>query len=103
MISTLRRLFVPDDSLSPADNTVRAFFEIIAFALGWNGVDRLLAGISPFIVVPIFAATILASYTGFKWPQIRPKVSPHFASTVERIASNRWYRRVLYFDGAIWL
>jgi hypothetical protein len=74
MISFLRDLIMPDDSLPPADKTVLAFFEIVAFALGWGGVERLLAGKSFVSVVPIFAATILTSYTGFKWPQIKLKV-----------------------------
>jgi tRNA_anti-like len=75
MISVLRGLFMPDDSLPPADKAVLAFFEIVAFALGWAGVDRLLAGTSLFIVIPIFAATILTSYTGFKWPRIKQQLS----------------------------
>jgi len=65
---------MPDDSLPPADKAVLAFFEIVAFALGWGGVDRLLDGKSLLSVMPIFAATILTSYTGFKWPQIKLKV-----------------------------
>jgi hypothetical protein len=41
MISLLTGLLVP-----PADNAVRVFLETIAFALGWNGIDRLLTGVS---------------------------------------------------------
>jgi hypothetical protein len=65
-----------DDSQAPADKAVLAFFEIVAFALGWGGVDRLLDGRSRLSVLPIFAATILTSYAGFMWPQIRERAAP---------------------------
>jgi hypothetical protein len=87
---------MPDNSLPPADQAMLAFFEIVAFALGWSGVDRLLAGTSLFIVIPIFTATILTSYTGFKWTRIRAAIGPRFASAVERITGNRLYRRIIY-------
>src|SRR5439155_19378035 len=88
----LRELLMQDESLSPSDKAIVAFFEIIAFALGWAGVDRLLAGTSLLIVISIFAATILTSYTGFKWPHIKQRVGPRVASTVDRIARSRLYR-----------
>jgi hypothetical protein len=79
---------MPDDSLPPADKAVLAFFEIVAFALGWGGVDRLLQGKSWLSVLPIFAATILTSYTGFKWSQIKLKVG-------NRLGVGGQYRRIL--------
>ncbi len=74
---------MPDDSLSPADKAVVAFFEIVAFALGWAGVDRFLAGTSLFVVAPIFIATVLTSYTGFKWPQIKRKCASRVGGRLE--------------------
>jgi hypothetical protein len=81
MISFLRDLIMPDDSLPPADKAVVAFFEIVAFALGWDGVARLLDGKSWLSVLPILAATILTSYTGFKWAQIKLKVGNRLGLT----------------------
>jgi len=77
-------LIMPDDSLPPADKAVLAFFEIVAFALGWGGVDRLLEGKSWLSVLPIFAATILTSYTGFKWPQIKRNSAPRLFAPKSR-------------------
>ncbi len=96
MISLLRGLIMPDDSVPPADKAVTAFFEIIAFALGWGGVERLLGNIfseKPLMDVlpsalPIFAVTILLSYTGFKWPQIKGKIG-------NRLGPSGQYRPIL--------
>jgi hypothetical protein len=87
MISVLRGLFMPDDSLSAVDKAVIAFFEIVAFALGWSGIDRLLAGTSLSNVLPIFVATILSSYAGFKWPWIKGRfVSVDWGFWTKRIS-----------------
>jgi hypothetical protein len=64
---------MPDDSLPPADKAVIAFFEIIAFALGWNGVDRLLAG-GARLGSLLLVASIFVCYAGFKWPRIKLKI-----------------------------
>lgn len=80
---------MPDDSMRPADKAVLAFFEIVAFALGWGGVDRVLDGKSWLSVLPIFAATILTSYTGFKWPQIKATVVGN------RLGASGQYRSIL--------
>ena len=57
MISLLTGLLVP-----LADNALRVFLETIAFALGWNGIDRLLTSVSletsSFISPEISAATV---------------------------------------------
>ncbi len=95
MISLLRGIFMPDDSLEPADRTVLAVCEIVAFALGWNGVDRLLAG-RPLLVSPILISTILISYGGFKWPQIKLKIGSRLASAVERTVGSRQHRLAIY-------
>jgi hypothetical protein len=87
---------MPDESLPPGDKAVMAFLEIVAFALGWNGIDRLLDGKSLLTIIPILVASIAISYAGFKWPQIKAKLGPRFASPVDRIAGNRLYRRVIY-------
>lgn len=74
---------MPDESSSAGDRAVFALFEIAAFALGWNAIDRLLDGKSLFVVVPILAATILTSYAGFKWPQVKLKLFPRSAVQTE--------------------
>src|SRR6266478_3011046 len=88
----LREFLMPDDSLSPAEKAVVAFFEIIAFALGWAGVDRLLAGNSLLIVLPIFLACIVISYAGFKWPHVKSKISGRIASAIEDLAGSFRFR-----------
>jgi hypothetical protein len=55
---------MPDESLPPADKAVIAFLEIIAFALGWNGIDRLLAAGTRLNSIPVLAVSILISYAG---------------------------------------
>jgi hypothetical protein len=88
MISLLRGILMPDDSLSPSEKMVLVLFETIAFALGWGGVDRLLAGASLLTVALIFLSSMLVSYAGFKWPFIKRKISIGITSAIERGASN---------------
>ena len=87
MISLLRDIILPlDESFSPAEKAVFVFLESVAFALAWGGIDRLLVGASLLIVIPIFAASILISYSGFKWPQLKQKISGGFTRWIERLA-----------------
>jgi hypothetical protein len=72
MISILRSIFMPDDSLPPIDKAIVAFFEIVAFALGWIGIERLLTDGTRLSALPVLAACILISYAGFKWLKIKP-------------------------------
>lgn len=81
----LRELIMPDASLTAAEKTVVAFCEIVAFALGWGAVDRLLAGTSLLIVIPLFIACAAISYFGFAWPSLKPRISSRVTSTVERV------------------
>jgi len=89
MISLLRNIILPlDESFSPAEKAVFVFLESVAFALAWGGIDRLLVGTSLFIVIPIFAASILISYSGFAWPKVKQKISGSFTRWIERIATS---------------
>jgi len=46
MLSRLRWVVdMVDGNLSPGEKTVLVFLETVAFALGWGGIDRLLAGL----------------------------------------------------------
>jgi hypothetical protein len=74
MMFLLRELLMPNESLSAMDKTIIAVAEIIAFALGWNGVDRLLDGKPFFNTSLILATCIVVSYAGVKWPQIKRKL-----------------------------
>lgn len=87
---------MPDDSLPPGDKTVLVFFETIAFALGWNGIDRLLTQGTRLSAIPIMVASVATSYVGFRWPQIKTKIGGRFASVAERITADRLFRSLIY-------
>src|SRR6266498_2207207 len=78
----LRGWLMPDESLSPGDKTVVAVFEIIAFALGWNGVDKTLSG--SWVGVAELCACATVSYSGFKWPSIKPTLAPKVQLWIHR-------------------
>jgi hypothetical protein len=71
----LRKLLMPPNPMSAADRTVFAVMEIIAFALGWDGIDRLLSGRPLMVMVPILLSCIVVSYAGFQWPALKRKLN----------------------------
>jgi len=91
----LRGWLMPDESLSPRDNTIFAVCEIIAFALGWNAIDSLLAG-SQFGWLRLLACAGV-SYFGFKWRARQPWLASDTQRWAERIDAIAKSYRVLIF------
>jgi hypothetical protein len=65
---------MPDDSLPSGDKAIIATLEIIALALGWNAVDRIVDGKSRIVAALMLLVCVAVSYAGFKWPQIKTAI-----------------------------
>jgi hypothetical protein len=99
IIAALKGLIVSDDAPTP-EQMVPSLLHAVMWACMFGAVDAFIAG--KWIVGTIALAFSLISHNiGIKWPWIKPKISPHFASLVERIASNRLYRYAIYSAIAI--
>src|SRR6266852_4417238 len=82
------------------DRAVSTILDYIALACIFGFVEQLLAG-KYWRSAAALVAAVIFHVIGIKWPKIKPKISATVTTSVERIASNRLSRRVIYFAIAI--
>jgi hypothetical protein len=95
IIAALKGLIMADDAPTP-EQMVPSLLHAVMWACMFGGVDALIAGKPAPVWVIAFAFSLSSHIIGIKWPQIKPIVSPRFASAVEQIASKRLYRYFIY-------
>ena len=72
------------------------FLDIYALGFGLEACGALFLGKSWGWVALGVGGSIFFHLLGTKWPRIKPVIGPRVASTLERITSNRPYRRSIY-------
>jgi hypothetical protein len=78
------------------EGSVFHFLDIYALGFGLEAVGALFLGKSWRWIALGVVGSILFHLLGTNWPRIRPVIGPRIASTLERITSNRLYRRSIY-------
>jgi len=74
------------------ESSVFHFLDIYALGFGLEACGALFLRKSWWWVALGVIGSIFFHLLGTKWPRIKPRVSPRFASMMERIAANRFYR-----------
>ncbi len=78
------------------EGSVFHFLDIFALGFGLEACAALFKGQWWQAAGGVFGA-VAFHVAGTKWPQIKSKLSPRYASIVERIESNQLYRQIAYF------
>jgi hypothetical protein len=100
IVAALKGLVMADDVPTP-EQMVPSLLHAVMWACMFGAVDAVIARKPWPVWVGALALSLTSHIVGIKWPQIKPRVGPRFASILERIASNRLYRRAIYFAIAI--
>src|ERR1700733_7175947 len=95
ILAALKGLIMSDDAPTP-EQMVPSLLHAVMWACMFGGVDAVIASKPWPIWTGAFTLSLVSHIVGIKWPQIKPKISPRFASLVERIAGNRLYRYAIY-------
>ena len=84
-----------DDAPTP-EQMVPSLLHTVTWACMFGGVDAVIASKPWPVWAGAFSLSLTSHIVGIRWPQIKPIVGTRFASALERIASNRLYRRSIY-------
>jgi hypothetical protein len=84
-----------DEAPNP-EEMVPSFLHALMWACIFGAVDAIITAKPWPVWASAFGLSLISHVVGIKWPQIKPKIGPRFASTIERVARNRRYRWVIY-------
>lgn len=90
MLTVLREFFMADE-VPRGDKAAFAFFELIALACASEGIRRVLDGRPLWEIIVVWVLFLAFFLLGIKWPQIKAKIQPRLASSVDRIINDLRY------------
>src|ERR1017187_3700701 len=99
IIAALKGLIMADEAPTP-EEMVPSFLHAFMWASAFGVVEEARSK-HLWFAGGLLIAAVTFHFVGIRWPQIKPKVGPRVASTVELIASNRLYLRAIYSGIAI--
>src|ERR1017187_4569679 len=93
IIAALKGLIMADEAPTP-EEMVPSFLHAFMWASAFGVVEEARSK-HLWFAGGLLIAAVTFHFVGIRWPQIKPKVGPRVASTVELIASNRLYLRAI--------
>jgi hypothetical protein len=94
ILAALKGLIMADEAPTP-EEFVPSLLHAFMWASAFGAVEELRAG-RLWTSGGLLVTALTFHIVGIYWSQIKPKISPRFASAVERIASKRIYRQMIY-------